>query len=149
VSASSLRFHPECFRCDHCHTRLEHVGFFPEPEESRRKRIEVHQDDRSSMSSSSASGIGKVRFYCHLDFHELYSPRCRSCKTPIEGEVVVACGGAWHVGHFFCAECGDVRCTISRTSQSIANESLFSAIQFAVQVYRKGWVRLVCPLLPK
>jgi hypothetical protein len=37
----------------------------------------------------------------------LYSPRCRSCKTPIEGEVVMACGGTWHVGHFFCAECGD------------------------------------------
>jgi hypothetical protein len=23
--------------------------------------------------------------------------------------VVVACGAEWHVGHFFCAECGDVR----------------------------------------
>jgi hypothetical protein len=22
--------------------------------------------------------------------------------------VVVACGAEWHVGHFFCAECGDV-----------------------------------------
>jgi hypothetical protein len=21
----------------------------------------------------------------------------------------VACGAEWHVGHFFCAECGDVR----------------------------------------
>ena len=49
-----------------------------------------------------------MRFYCHLDFHELFSPRCGSCRTPIEGEVVVACGKEWHVGHFFCAECGDV-----------------------------------------
>lgn len=99
VSASSLRFHPECFRCDHCHTRLEHVGFFPEPEENRKKRLEV--------GGIEAERGGKVRFYCHLDFHELFSPRCRSCKTPIEGEVVVACGGTWHAGHFFCAECGD------------------------------------------
>jgi len=108
VSASSLRFHPECFRCDHCHTRLEHVGFFPEPEESRRKRAEAFQDDKSSTSSGSTAAAHRVKFYCHLDFHELYSPRCRNCKTPIEGEVVVACGGTWHVGHFFCAECGDV-----------------------------------------
>lgn len=99
VSASSIRFHPECFRCDHCHTRLEHVGFFPEPEESRKKRLEA--------GGAEADRGGKVRFYCHLDFHELFSPRCRSCKTPIEGEVVVACGGTWHAGHFFCAECGD------------------------------------------
>lgn len=99
VSASSIRFHPECFRCDHCHTRLEHVGFFPEPEESRKKRLEA--------GGVEAERGGKVRFYCHLDFHELFSPRCRSCKTPIEGEVVVACGGTWHAGHFFCAECGD------------------------------------------
>jgi len=108
VSASSLRFHPECFRCDHCHTRLEHVGFFPEPEESRRKRAEAFQDDKSSTSSGSTAAAHRVKFYCHLDFHELYSPRCRNCKTPIEGKVVVACGGTWHVGHFFCAECGDV-----------------------------------------
>jgi hypothetical protein len=35
------------------------------------------------------------------------SPRCKSCKTPIEGEVIVACGAEWHAGHFFCAQCGD------------------------------------------
>ncbi|RPA81655.1 hypothetical protein BJ508DRAFT_306271 [Ascobolus immersus RN42] len=71
---------------------LEHVGFYPEPDSEREKRPVEERD---------------VRFFCHLDFHELFSPRCRSCKTPIEGEVVVACGGSWHVGHFFCAECGD------------------------------------------
>ncbi|KAF3173364.1 hypothetical protein TWF225_009817 [Orbilia oligospora] len=91
VSASGLRFHPECFRCSHCSTRLEHVAFYPEP---------------------LAPGAGPDtqltgRFFCHLDFHELFSPRCKSCKTPIEGEVVEACGATWHPGHFFCAECGD------------------------------------------
>lgn len=101
VAAGSLRFHSECFRCDHCQTPLEHVGFYPEPPEHRRKRLE-----RSGIEDDHSNGTG-VRFYCHLDFHELFSPRCKSCKTPIEGEVVVACGNTWHQGHFFCAECGD------------------------------------------
>lgn len=92
VAASGLRFHPECFRCSHCHTRLEHVAFYPEPP--------------APDAPEDAPLTG--RFYCHLDFHELFSPRCKSCKTPIEGEVVEACGATWHPGHFFCAECGDV-----------------------------------------
>ena len=54
-----------------------------------------------------SDGDEALRFYCHLDFHELFSPRCKSCKTPIEGEVIVACGAEWHQGHFFCAQCGD------------------------------------------
>ncbi|KAK6514374.1 hypothetical protein TWF506_008770 [Arthrobotrys conoides] len=91
VSASGLRFHPECFRCSHCSTRLEHVAFYPEP--------------LASDAAPDAQPTG--RFFCHLDFHELFSPRCKSCKTPIEGEVVEACGATWHPGHFFCAECGD------------------------------------------
>ncbi|KAK6526410.1 hypothetical protein TWF694_005004 [Orbilia ellipsospora] len=91
VSASGLKFHPECFRCSHCSTRLEHVAFYPEP-----------------LGPDAGPEDGPTgRFYCHLDFHELFSPRCKSCKTPIEGEVVEACGATWHAGHFFCAECGD------------------------------------------
>ncbi|EPS44821.1 hypothetical protein H072_1161 [Dactylellina haptotyla CBS 200.50] len=91
VLASGLRFHPECFRCSHCSTRLEHVAFYPEP-----------------LGPDAAPDAGPTgRFYCHLDFHEMFSPRCKSCKTPIEGEVVEACGATWHAGHFFCAECGD------------------------------------------
>ncbi|KAF8538621.1 hypothetical protein BDD12DRAFT_841680 [Trichophaea hybrida] len=101
VSAGSLRFHPDCFRCDHCQTALEHVGFYPEPKEHRSKRLE-----KAGIVEDHSNGTG-IRFYCHLDFHELFSPRCKSCKTPIEGEVVVACGSTWHQGHFYCAECGD------------------------------------------
>lgn len=103
VTAGSLRFHPECFRCDHCETPLEHVGFYPEPKEHRSKRLEKAGIEETTLTGN---GTG-VRFYCHLDFHELFSPRCKSCKTPIEGEVVMACGSTWHPGHFFCAECGD------------------------------------------
>ncbi|KAJ5567404.1 hypothetical protein N7535_006710 [Penicillium sp. DV-2018c] len=69
-----------------------------EPESSRNERLATEVDDHEARVP---------RFYCHLDFHEMFSPRCKSCKTPIEGEVVVACGAEWHVGHFFCAECGD------------------------------------------
>jgi hypothetical protein len=73
-----------------------------------RKRARGEHVEEVDGQGMAEDGDESLRFYCHLDFHELYSPRCRSCKTPIEGEVVIACGGEWHVGHFFCAECGDV-----------------------------------------
>lgn len=100
VTAAGTRLHPECFLCHHCQTPLECVAFYQEPEAKRDERLEEAASDDGEARSP--------RFYCHLDFHELFSPRCKSCKTPIEGEVVVACGAEWHVGHFFCAECGDV-----------------------------------------
>ena len=94
------RFHPECFTCHHCSTGLECVAFYPEPEDKRVKRLEADGLSGQDMEAD-------LRFYCHLDFHEFFSPRCKSCKTPIEGEVIVAAGAEWHVGHFFCSECGD------------------------------------------
>ncbi len=115
VSAASQRFHPECFVCFHCGEGLECVAFYPEPDNKRAERVSriqrrVKGEDIVEMQGQGVMDDGDEapRFYCHLDFHEFFSPRCRSCKTPIEGEVVVACGGEWHVGHFFCAECGDV-----------------------------------------
>jgi hypothetical protein len=79
------------------------VSFYPEPESNRTTRLEGLGIDPQSAEAAN----DPLRFYCHLDFHEFFSPRCRSCKTPIEGEVIVAAGAEWHVGHFFCAECGD------------------------------------------
>lgn len=115
VSAASQRFHPQCFICHHCSTLLEHVAFYPEPEDSRKTRLTriearataLDHGEEIDGKTAEDDGDDGLRFYCHLDFHEEFSPRCRNCKTPIEGEVVVACGGEWHVGHFFCAECGD------------------------------------------
>lgn len=114
VSASSQRFHPHCFTCYHCSALLEHVAFYPEPSTSRDARlarinsrangVDLPEEEGKTCEDDGDAGL---RFFCHLDFHEKFSPRCRSCKTPIEGEVVVACGGEWHVGHFFCAQCGD------------------------------------------
>lgn len=117
VSAASQRFHPHCFTCHHCAEPLECVAFYPEPDSARTARVEriearlacnTHALPNEEEGKTAADdGDSSLRFYCHLDYHELYSPRCRSCKTPIETEVVLACGGSWHVGHFFCAECGD------------------------------------------
>ncbi|KAI5370490.1 putative Zinc finger, LIM-type [Septoria linicola] len=98
LSAAGERFHPGCFVCHQCSTNLECVAFYPEPEKQRAARLE----DTDSVDPDPT-----LRFYCHLDFHETFSPRCKSCKTPIEGEVIVACGAEWHAGHFFCAQCGD------------------------------------------
>jgi hypothetical protein len=69
--------------------------------------LPTHPTHEDMMRLEHEDGDESMRFFCHLDFHELFSPRCKSCKTPIEGEVVVACGAEWHVGHFFCAQCGD------------------------------------------
>ncbi|KAI5295871.1 hypothetical protein KEM52_006651 [Ascosphaera acerosa] len=99
VTACNCRFHPHCFACYHCQTPLECVAFYQEPESQREERL-ARSDPRDQDAR-------KQRFYCHLDFHELFSPRCKTCKTPIEGEVIVACGAQYHIGHFFCAECGD------------------------------------------
>ena len=114
VSAAGHRFHPKCFRCYHCGEGLECVAFYPEPEEKREQRLLRCFENLNYKNETNLTGEDEhdndtsLRFYCHLDFHEFFSPRCKSCKTPIEGEVVVACGAHWHVGHFFCAECGDV-----------------------------------------
>ncbi|CAJ0745087.1 8254_t:CDS:2 [Entrophospora sp. SA101] len=78
LSAMGKKWHPDHFTCTKCNTSLEHVAFF-------------EQD-----------GLP----YCHLDFHELFSPRCGYCNTPIEGQSITALGKSWHVGHFFCRECG-------------------------------------------
>lgn len=121
LSAAGERLHPGCFTCHECNTNLELVAFYPEPEQQRAARIERIRARQSGHQVTIPEGIteeafhhlehtdgdGTLRFYCHLDFHELFSPRCKSCKTPIEGEVIVACGAEWHVGHFFCAQCGD------------------------------------------
>ncbi|KAF1826515.1 uncharacterized protein K489DRAFT_376930 [Dissoconium aciculare CBS 342.82] len=99
LSAAGQRFHPGCFVCHECNTNLECVAFYPEPEQQQR--------ERAADPNTFAADASSLRFYCHLDFHELFSPRCKSCKTPIEGEGIVACGANWHPGHFFCAQCGD------------------------------------------
>lgn len=122
LSAAGQRFHSGCFVCHQCHTNLECVAFYPEPDKqraSRLERISARQagldipdpghtmTEEELLQQEADDGDDGLRFYCHLDFHELFSPRCKSCKTPIEGEVIVACGAEWHAGHFFCAQCGD------------------------------------------
>ncbi|CAG8586164.1 1330_t:CDS:2, partial [Paraglomus brasilianum] len=79
LSAMGKQWHPHHFVCKHCGISLEHVAFFEKNGEP----------------------------YCHLDFHELFSPHCGHCNTPIEGAIINALGKSWHPGHFFCRECGD------------------------------------------
>ncbi|KNG86647.1 LIM domain protein [Aspergillus nomiae NRRL 13137] len=119
VTAAGSRFHPECFMCHHCQTPLECVAFYQEPDAKRQERL--------AAVSEADEEARLLRFYCHLDFHEMFSPRCKSCKTPIEGEVVVACGAEWHVGHFFCAECGDKRMVLHGVFNAIPGALLLDA----------------------
>lgn len=127
LTAAGERFHPGCFACHQCGINLECVAFYPEPDKKYYERIARIQHRMQGLEIAMPQGATQadalhleeldgdesLRFFCHLDFHETFSPRCKSCKTPIEGEVVVACGSEWHVGHFFCAQCGDVSCITS------------------------------------
>ncbi|CAO3563162.1 unnamed protein product [Mortierella alpina] len=79
ITAMGKRWHSDHFVCTVCNLNLEHVQFF--------------QKD----------GLP----YCHLDYHEKFSPKCGHCHSAIEDECLTALGKSWHPGHFFCRECGD------------------------------------------
>ncbi|CAO3668519.1 unnamed protein product [Rhizopus microsporus] len=72
------QWHAKCFKCQVCKQPLEHIAFYEK------------------------DGLP----YCALDYHELFSPRCDYCKTPIEEHSISALGKSYHPGHFFCRECG-------------------------------------------
>ncbi|GET00834.1 paxillin-like isoform X3 [Rhizophagus clarus] len=80
LSAMGKKWHPDHFVCKKCGITLEHVAFFERDGDP----------------------------YCHLDYHELFSPRCGYCETPIEGQAINALGKTWHPEHFFCRECGNL-----------------------------------------
>ncbi|PSR91960.1 hypothetical protein BD289DRAFT_365305 [Coniella lustricola] len=114
LAGTSERFHPRCFSCYICGTSLEALEISPEPDTFRgarldriRRRAAGEVLDENPGETMAEDGDERLRFYCHLDWHELFAPRCKHCKTPILGEHVVALGEHWHYGHFFCAECGD------------------------------------------
>ncbi|RCI11436.1 hypothetical protein L249_7334 [Ophiocordyceps polyrhachis-furcata BCC 54312] len=114
LAGGSERFHPQCFRCYSCKTSLETMEISPEPEHiraERLRRIRLRAAGRpveeQPGKTAADDGDERLRFFCHLDWHELFAPRCKHCKTPIIGEHIVALGHHWHYGHFFCAECGD------------------------------------------
>ncbi|KAI0448594.1 hypothetical protein F5B21DRAFT_518825 [Xylaria acuta] len=114
LSGGSERFHPQCFRCYTCGTSLEALEISPEPDDfcaarldRIRRRAAGEILDEIPGQTMAEDGDERLRFFCHLDWHELFAPQCKHCKTPILGEHVVALGEHWHYGHFFCAECGD------------------------------------------
>lgn len=114
LAGTSERFHPQCFTCYSCGTSLEALEISPEPDASRaarldriRRRAAGEALEEKPGETMAEDGDERLRFYCHLDWHELFAPRCKHCTTPILGEHIVALGEHWHYGHFFCAECGD------------------------------------------
>ncbi|KAF3004698.1 hypothetical protein E8E14_006072 [Neopestalotiopsis sp. 37M] len=108
------RFHPQCFSCYTCGTSLEALEISPEPDSFRSARLDriarraagetLAEEPGQTMAED---GDARLRFFCHLDWHELFAPRCKTCTTPILGDHIVALGHHFHYGHFFCAECGD------------------------------------------
>lgn len=114
LAGSGEKFHPQCLACFACGTSLEALEISPEPDSFRRERLErIRRRAAGEVleevpgKTREEDGDDRIRLYCHLDWHELFAPRCKHCKTPILGEHIVALGAHWHYGHFFCAECGD------------------------------------------
>lgn len=114
LAGSGEKFHPQCLACFACGTSLEALEISPEPDAFRAARLErIHRRAAGEMleetpgKTMAEDGDDRFRLYCHLDWHELFAPRCKHCKTPILGEHIVALDAHWHYGHFFCAECGD------------------------------------------
>ena len=114
LRGATEKFHPGCFICFTCGTGLEALEVFEEPSEMRNQRLdrikrraqgEPIPEIEGQMEAD--DGDSRQRYFCHLDWHELYAPKCKHCKTPILGEHTIALGEHWHFGHFFCAECGD------------------------------------------
>lgn len=114
LAGISERFHPQCFKCFNCNISLEAMEISPEPDVARNARLERikrrqagEEIEEAPGETEEEDGDERLRFYCHLDWHEQFAPRCKHCKTPILGEHIVALGEHFHYGHFFCAECGD------------------------------------------
>ncbi|TVY13002.1 Paxillin [Lachnellula arida] len=114
LRGNSQHFHPQCFICFTCGTGLESLEIRCEPDTHRGERIDrikrrAQGENLPEIEGQTLAEDGdeRMRFYCHLDWHENFAPKCKHCKTPIIGECTVALGEHWHYGHFFCAECGD------------------------------------------
>ncbi|KOS20855.1 LIM domain-containing protein [Escovopsis weberi] len=114
LAGAPQRFHPNCFRCHRCDVSLEAMEITPEPTDARNERLERIRRraagevlEETPGMTMAEDGDERLRFFCHLDWHELFAPRCKHCGTPILEEHIVALGAHWHFGHFFCAECGD------------------------------------------
>jgi hypothetical protein len=108
------KYHPQCFICFTCGTGLEALEVFEEPPAKRSVRLDRIQRRNQGEQfleidgqSMAEDGDARLRYFCHLDWHEIYAPKCKHCKTSILGEHMIALGEHWHFGHFFCAECGD------------------------------------------
>lgn len=83
ITALGKRYHPSHFTCYQCDVSLEHVEFYAhEPHDSLDEEV-----------------------YCHFDYHELFTPRCHVCCTPVIRNGVKALDRVYHSDHFFCALC--------------------------------------------
>ncbi|RAL65188.1 hypothetical protein DID88_001294 [Monilinia fructigena] len=78
------RFHPECFICFTCGTALQDLEISPEPAVSRaarldriKRRAQGEDIPDTEGETEAEDGDARLRFYCHLDWHELYAPRCK------------------------------------------------------------------------
>lgn len=101
ITTDSRRYHPSHFTCFECGIPLEHVEFYIHRAEEDLSLDSISLEDRSSQSKV----VEDEEVYCHYDYHELFSPRCHTCTTPVIRDGISALGNVYHAEHFFCALC--------------------------------------------
>lgn len=89
ITANNRRYHPSHFRCFECGIPLEHVDFYT----------------HGSGEAEDEHSPEYEEVYCHFDYHELFTPRCHYCTTPVIRDGIKALGRVYHAEHFFCALC--------------------------------------------
>jgi len=78
ITALDKSYHPEHFVCAYCSQPFPNGQFI------------IHENDP----------------YCEEDYHELFSPRCKTCGDPVRDKCINAGGMNFHSNHFCCFACG-------------------------------------------
>lgn len=77
VKAMGYSWHPEHFQCSECKTSIANEPY--------------QEKDGKAV--------------CQKCYLKKYAEKCKGCKKPIEGKVIVALDGSWHPECFKCIKC--------------------------------------------
>lgn len=88
VNANGKHYHPGHFTCYQCDIPLD--------------RIESYLHVAPNTFGT------QEEVYCHHDYHDLFTPRCHYCTTPVIVDGIQALDRIYHREHFFCAGCSAV-----------------------------------------
>jgi len=77
ITAGGQPFHPGCFSCGNCGTKLGTGNF-------------MEKDGRP---------------FCQQCYATVHQSKCSHCNQPIIDRAITALGKRWHIDHFICTQC--------------------------------------------